>query len=178
MAELTTLARPYARAAFESAHEASALAAWSEALTLLAAISAETSVKSLVASPTLTAEKKSQSIVDICEGELNQAQQNFVRTLADNDRLPLLPEIAVLFELYKANQEKSVDVNIETAFELSAEQSSELEASLKKTLARDVELSASVNKELLGGVFIRAGDTVIDASIRGRLQKLARAMSA
>ncbi len=178
MAELTTLARPYARAAFESAFETSSLAEWSEALALLAAISGEASVKSLMVSPTLTSEQKSQNIIDICEGKLNQGQQNFVKNLADYDRLPLLPEISVLFELYKANQEKSVDVDIETAFELSATQTSELEASLKKTLARDVELSASVNKELLGGVFIRAGDTVIDASIRGRLQKLARAMSA
>jgi F-type H+-transporting ATPase subunit delta len=131
-----------------------------------------------MASPTLTSEEKSQKLVEVCEGELNQGQQNFLRNLADYDRLPLLAEISALFELYKANQEKSVDVNIETAFELSAAQSSELEACLKKTLARDVELSASVNKELLGGVFIRAGDTVIDASIRGRLQKLASAMSA
>ena len=177
MAELTTLARPYARAAFESAHEASALAAWSEALTLLAAISAETPVKSLVASPTLTAEKKSQSIVDICEGELNQTQQNFVRTLADNDRLPLLPEITVLFELYKANQEKSVDVTINTAFELDDEMTSKLASALKSKLQRDVQVSTAVDRSLIGGVVVRAGDIVIDGSVKGRLAKLAEAVS-
>lgn len=178
MAELTTLARPYARAAFESALESSTLTDWSEALALLAAISGESAVNALVASPKLTSTEKSKKIIEVCGGKLNQGQQNFVANLADYGRLPLLPEISVLFELYKANQEKSVDVNIETAFELSETQTRELAASLKKTLARDVELSASVNKDLLGGVFIRAGDTVIDGSIRGRLQKLASAMSA
>jgi len=178
MAELTTLARPYARAAFESARESNTLKDWSEALSLLAAISVEAPVQALTASPTLTAAEKSSKLIDVCDGKLNAGQQNFVKNLADYDRLPLLAEISVLFELYKANQEKSVDVNIETAYELDTAQSGALEAALKKALARDVELSTSVNKELVGGVFIRAGDTVIDASIRGRLQNLARAMSA
>lgn len=178
MAELTTLARPYARAAFESALSASALPAWSEALALLAAVSSEQAVQALVASPNQTAEQKSQSIIDVCGDKLSDKQQNFVKILAENARLALLPQISELYELYKANQEKSVDVNVETAFELTDAQLAALESSLKKTLARDVEFSTTVNKELLGGVFVRAGDTVIDASIRGRLEKLAGALSA
>ncbi|WP_370980535.1 F0F1 ATP synthase subunit delta [Agaribacterium sp. ZY112] len=178
MAELTTLARPYAKAAFESALQDSDLASWAEALTLLAAVSAQAPAAALISAPQITAEQKAQSLKDICADKLNKKQQNFVSILAENDRLALLPEIATLYELYKANQEQSVDVNIETAFDLDEAQLSALQVSLKKTLAREVELSTSVNSDLLGGVFIRAGDTVIDASIRGRLNKLAGAISA
>lgn len=178
MAELTTLARPYAKAAFKSALSASALPAWSEALALLAAVSGEDAVQALVASPKQTAEQKSQSLIDICGDKLSDKQQYFLKILAENDRLALLPQISELYELYKANQEKTVDVNVETAFDLTEAQLASLETSLKKTLDREVSFSTTVNKDLLGGVFIRAGDTVIDASIRGRLQKLAGAMSA
>lgn len=178
MAELTTLARPYAKAAFESALSAKALPAWSKSLGILAAVLNQEVVVALVSSPNLTAEEKSKTIIDVCGDELNQNLQNFITILADNDRLALLPQISALYELYKANQEKSVDVTIETAFDLSEAQLTALEISLKKTLARDVEFTTSVNKDLLGGVFIRAGDTVIDASIRGRLSKLAGVMNA
>ena len=178
MAELTTLARPYAKAAFESALSAKTLPVWSKSLVILAEVLNQEVVIAIVSSPNLTAEEKSKTIIDVCGDELNQSLQNFVAILATNDRLALLPQISALYELYKANQEKSVDVAIETAFELTKEQLTALESSLKKTLARDVEFTTSVNKDLLGGVFIRAGDTVIDASIRGRLSKLAGAMNA
>lgn len=178
MAEFTTLARPYARAAFESARDGNALSAWSEALSLLAAVSGDAAVKVLISSPNLTSSEKSSKLIDVCGDVLAEQQKNFVSVLADNGRLALLPEISQLFELFKANQEKTVDVDIETAFELNEAQLSALESSLKKTLARDVALSSKVDKALLGGVFIRAGDTVIDASVRGRLTKLAAAMGA
>ncbi|WP_096086637.1 F0F1 ATP synthase subunit delta [Agaribacterium haliotis] len=178
MAELTTLARPYAKAAFESALQDGALGNWSEALVLLAAVSAEETVAEAIASPQHTADEKAEAMIYICADKLNDKQQNFIKILAENDRLALAPEISTLFELFKANQEQSVDVNIETAFELTEAQLSALHAGLKKHLAREVELSTSVNSDLLGGVFIRAGDTVIDDSIRGRLNKLAGAMSA
>lgn len=178
MAELITLARPYAKAAFESARDDAALAGWSKALKLLAAVSEELAVKALIETPKMTSLQKSTAIAEVCAESLTDKQQNFVKILAENGRLALLPEISALYELYKANQEKSVDVNVETAYELTDAQLSTLEASLKKTLARDVEFSTSVDKTLVGGVFIRAGDTVIDASIRGRLNKLAGAMNA
>jgi F-type H+-transporting ATPase subunit delta len=178
MAELTTLARPYARAAFETARDSASLSAWSEALGLLAAVSTESAVEALVSSPNLTSSDKSQRLSEVCGDALDTQQKNFVSVLAENGRLALLPEIFELFELFKANQEKTVDVDIETAFELSDAQLAALETSLKKTLARDVALSSNVDKALLGGVFIRAGDTVIDASVRGRLSKLAAAMGA
>lgn len=178
MAELTTLARPYAKAAFEAARDDSALADWSKALGLLAAIAQEDAPRKLFSSPSMTAEQKSAALVELCGSELNDKQQNFVQVLARNTRLGLLPQVAALFELFKANQEKSVDVSVESAFEISAAELSTLENGLKKALARDVSCQATINKDLVGGVLIRAGDTVIDASIRGRLAKLADAMSA
>ncbi len=178
MAELTTLARPYAKAAFQSALGDKALSAWSDALALLAEVSLEAQVQALVSSPTLTADKKGTAIIEVCGDKLGDKTKNFVTVLASNGRLPLLPQISELFELYKAHQEKSVDVSIETAFELTDAQLAALETSLKRTLARDVAFTTSINKDLLGGVFIRAGDTAIDASIRGRLAKLAGAINA
>lgn len=178
MAELSTLARPYARAAFESAVADNALSTWSEALALLAAIAKEELPAKLFSAPSLTAEEKSSAVSDVCGDKLNAKQQNFVQVLASNNRLSLLPQVSALFELYKANHEKTVEVSVESAFEVSAEQLAVLENSLKKSLARDVACHTSVNKALLGGVFIRAGDTVIDASVRGRLAKLADVMNA
>jgi F-type H+-transporting ATPase subunit delta len=178
MAELSTIARPYAKAAFEAARDNSALAKWSEALALLAAIAQEEQAKRLFSSPSLTAEQKRDALISVCESELDEKQKNFIGILAHNNRLSLLPEIALMFELYKANQEKSVEVSLESAFDISDSELAALESGLKKTLARDVSCQATVNKDLVGGVLIRAGDTVIDASIRGRLAKLADAMSA
>ncbi|MFT7558420.1 MAG: F-type H+-transporting ATPase subunit delta [Flavobacteriales bacterium] len=178
MAELTTLARPYAKAAFEHALGESALASWSDALALLAAVSEQELPAKLFASPSVTADAKSTAMNDICGDKLNDKQQNFVKILSENGRLSLLTQVFALYELFKANQEKTIDVSVESAFEISDEQLNALEVGLKKNLARDVACQTTVNKELLGGVLIRAGDTVIDASIRGRLAKLAEAMNA
>ena len=177
MAELTTLARPYARAAFEYAREAKDLQSWSEALGVLASVAEQSNVQALLASPAFTAEHKSAKFIEVCGDRLNSGQQNFVRVLAEKKRLGLLMPIRALFELYKANQEKSVDVDIRSAFEISPELEQKLVQSLTKKLDREVKLQTSVDKNLLGGALIRAGDTVIDGSVRGRLAKLAEAMN-
>ncbi|WP_045856365.1 F0F1 ATP synthase subunit delta [Teredinibacter purpureus] len=176
MAELTTLARPYAKAAFEAARNAKALTEWSEALTLAANVTGQDKVKSLLSSPNLTAEQKSASLVELCGDTLNDAQQNFISVLAENGRLSLLPQVQQLFELYKANQEKAVDVDIQSAFEMTSEIEEKLAKTLTAKLDRKVTLQTSVDKSLLGGAIIRAGDTVIDGSVRGKLAKLAEAM--
>lgn len=177
MAELTTLARPYAKAAFIAARDESDLAGWSKALATAAAVSQADRVQSILSAPNLTAEQKAKAFVAVCGDELSGKQQNFVQVLADNRRLALLPEISVLFELYKANQEKSLDVTVETAFEIDAALEKKLVEALSKKLDREVTLSTAVDKALLGGALIRAGDTVIDGSVRGRLAKLAEAMN-
>ena len=176
MAELTTLARPYARAAFEFARDINALDRWSNMLATTTAVVQNADAAKLLKSPNYTGVVKGQKVVDICGDEIDNKVGNFVKHLAKNNRLELLPEVRELFEQMKANHEKTVDVNIATAFEISAEQQSKLAISLEKKLNRKINLQTSTDAGLLGGAVIRAGDTVIDGSIRGRLAKLAESM--
>ena len=177
MAEIITLARPYAKAAFEYALAADKLSAWSKSLTLLANVAVSETMQKVLNSPSLTSQQQAQTLIDVCGEELDEKAKNFVSALAANKRLALLAEIQNLFEQLKAQQEKSVDVDVTSAFELDSATEEKLAAALKKTLQRDVKLTTQVNKSLLGGVVVRAGDTVIDGSVRGRLAKLAEAMN-
>ncbi len=178
MAELSTLARPYAKAAFESARAAGDLQGWSDALLLLANVSLDDKVKLILGSPKLRGEEKSQVFIELCSESLNEKQQNFVKILAENKRLGLLASVQEQFELYKANLEKSVDVEIQSAFDISPELQQKIAQALATKLDREVTLQTSVDSSLLGGAIIRAGDTVIDGSVKGRLAKLAEAMGA
>ena len=176
MAELTTLARPYAKAAFEVAVQDGALDNWARMLGLSAAIASQESVHTLLLNPALTSEQIAQSFIDVCGDELDDKGQNLVRLLSENKRLELLPEISALYENLKAIQEQSVDVEITTAFEISSGLSDKLAQALKSRLQREVNLATSVDESLIGGAVIRAGDTVIDSSVRGKLTKLAESM--
>ncbi|WP_372749783.1 F0F1 ATP synthase subunit delta [Litorivivens sp.] len=176
MAELSTLARPYAKAAFEFALAAGDLAGWSVQLATAAAVAQQDVIKKVLASPAMTTAEQAQTFIDVCGDALSEKAQNFIRVLAQNKRLKLLPQIAVIFEAHKAAQEKSVDVELSTAYELDAETQQKLAEALSGKLQREVKVTAVVNKELLGGVLVRAGDLVIDGSVRGRLAKLAEAM--
>ena len=178
MAELTTLARPYAKAAFEHARDAKDLDGWLKAITLAAEVSLEHQVEAMLFSPNYTDEQKADAFLEICGDKLCDAQKNFVRVMAENKRLGVLPEVHTLFELYKSNQEKTVDVDIQSAFEISKKLEQKLAETLTKKLDREVSLQTSIDESLLGGALIRAGDTVIDGSVRGRLAKLAEAMNA
>jgi len=177
MAELTTLARPYAKAAFEFARTAKDLKGWQRALHQAATVSLHEQIQAVLSSPNMTSTQKGSIFCDVCGDVVDDRQKNFMMILAENNRLDLLPEVYELFELYKANQEKTVDVEISTAFDISAELEQKLAATLKAKLDRDVDLKTAVDKSLIGGALIRAGDTVIDGSARGRLAKLAEAMN-
>jgi F-type H+-transporting ATPase subunit delta len=181
MAELSTLARPYARAAFEYARDHSqdngALLVWAEQLQVAAAVTADETVAQVLSNPSLTAEQQAQILRDVCGDSLNAEGKNFVGLLASNKRLPLLPEIFALFEQYKANQEKTVDVTVYSAFEVDEQTQQTLAQVLKTKLERDVNVDSEVDASLLGGVLIRAGDLAIDGSVRGRLNKLSEAMN-
>ena len=177
MAELSTLARPYARAAFEYARQGNALEQWAGQLATAAAVAADERMASALDNPSLTSEQQAATLNDVC-GDATSAQvKNFVSILADNKRIALLPEIRRQFELFKANLEKSVDVEVISAFDLSEAVTSRLAEVLGRKLEREVKMSTSTDRDLLGGVLIRAGDTVIDGSVRGRLNKLAEAMN-
>jgi F-type H+-transporting ATPase subunit delta len=177
MAELSTLARPYAKAAFEYAVEAKDLQGWSNSLALAASVSQEPAVEKLLTSPSITAAKQAEAVQDICGDKLASACQNFISILSENRRLQLLPQISQQFEIMKANLEKAVDVDVVAAAKLDAAQQKTLSEALSAKLERKVNLQVSLDKSLIGGAVIRAGDTVIDGSIRGRLTKLAESLN-
>jgi F-type H+-transporting ATPase subunit delta len=177
MAELSTLARPYAKAAFEYARDNNALAEWSQQLATAAAVTADQHFEAVLNNPALTAQQQSSLLAEVCGEELGEQVKNLVMILASNKRLALLPEIHTLFAQYKANQEKSVDVEVVSAFDLDGAAAEKLAGVLGKKLEREVKVSTSTDRDLLGGVLIRAGDLVIDGSVRGRLNKLAEAMN-
>ncbi|MEQ7920909.1 F0F1 ATP synthase subunit delta [Xanthomonas sp. WHRI 1810A] len=176
MAELTTLARPYAKAAFEHAQTHQQLANWSAMLGLAAAVSQDDTMQRMLKAPRLTSADKAATFIEVCGDKFDAKAQNFIQVVAENDRLPLLPEISELFDLYKAEQEKSVDVDVTSAFALNQEQQDKLAKVLSARLGREVRLHAAEDATLIGGVIIRAGDLVIDGSVRGKLAQLAEAL--
>ena len=176
MAELTTLARPYAKAVFAEAQEKNALDAWSDDLAILAAFAADADMAKVLVHPSLTAEQQAQALTDVCGDKLNDAAKNLVAVLAENKRLPLLPEIAALYEELKAQLQNTVDVVVTSAQELNSDQADKLAQALKAKLNCDVRLTSEIDESLIGGAIIRAGDLVIDGSITGKLSKLAEAM--
>jgi F-type H+-transporting ATPase subunit delta len=177
MAELSTLARPYAKAAFEYALAQQDLGGWSKQLATAAAVAQSAPMQKLLSSPSKTADQRAAALLEVCGDVLSAKVQNFVRVLAENKRVELLPEISTLFEQLKANQERSVDVDVVSAFALDSDLQQRLAQALRSKLQREVTINASVDTSLLGGVLVRAGDVVIDGSVRGRLAKLAQAMT-
>jgi F-type H+-transporting ATPase subunit delta len=173
MAERATIARPYAKAAFEYARDANAFAAWSQGLTAAAEIAADPRVAELIQNPTWSASDIAGLVIEIAGARLDAGMQNFVRVLAENHRLPLLPEVAARYEAERAAVENTTDVEVISAVALNANQAEKLTAALNKRLKRRVRMQNSVDATLLGGAVIRAGDMVIDGSLRGRLERLA-----
>tara|TARA_R110002167_G_scaffold318114_12_gene523783 strand:- start:470 stop:1009 length:540 start_codon:yes stop_codon:yes gene_type:complete len=178
MAESITIARPYAKAAFQAAKDSQALTEWSEMLGYISAVAVDENMEAVLDNPALTSEQKAQFFIDVCGEKLTSEVKNFIFVLSENNRLGLVSDIAELFEIYRAQLERSLDVSIESAFELSDVQSEKLAQALSKKLDRKVVIASTVNQELIGGVIIRANDLVIDASVRGKIAKLAEAISA
>lgn len=176
MAESTSLARPYARAAFEAARDSGQFDDWSQSLNLLAAITSDDRMASVLRHPGLSAQEKIQLVKEVCDNPLPEPVDNFIHVMAENRRLPLFPAVAALFATYRHEYERIVDVTLTTAFELTDEQKQRLTQALAKRLDRRVELSVRSDQSIIGGVVIEAGDEVIDASLRGRLNRLANAM--
>ncbi len=173
MAELITLARPYAKAAFEYARAEKALDVWSSSLAVVASVVQQAAVEELLNSPTVTSVQKAATLVEICGEELNEKVKSFVAVMAENKRLPLLKEVQALFEDLKSQQEKFADITVSTAFAIDSDVEKALSEKLSKVLESEVSLSTDIDQSLIGGVVISAGDLVIDGSVRGRLAKLA-----
>ncbi|MDA0896956.1 MAG: F0F1 ATP synthase subunit delta [Proteobacteria bacterium] len=177
MAEPITLARPYAKAVFQVAVESNDLAGWSQMLRQIALVCKDERVAVLLSSPIITAEEQAEKLIGLFGDALTPAAQNVVKVLAYHGRLTLIAEIVELFEVLRAQQEKSVDAMVTTAFEVNDATVDALAAALTKSLNREVKLVANVDPSLIGGAIIRAGDTVIDSSVRGKLKKLAESIN-
>jgi len=177
MAEAITIARPYAQAIFDEAQKNNALKTWSETLLALAEAVNNAELREVIGNPKVSTQQLAELVEALLGAEASKQQHNLVRILAENQRLMVLPEIAAIFEMLKADAEKSVNVVVDSAFELSAEQQEKISSSLKKRLGRDIKLACNVKKELLGGVVIRAGDKVIDGSALTRLGEMATALA-
>ncbi|WP_346796935.1 F0F1 ATP synthase subunit delta [Halomonas sp. Bachu 37] len=178
MAETSTVARPYAKAAFEIARDHEILDQWSQALNLLSQVTADTEVRRLLGSPKLDSEQKVSLLADMLPGETNDAIRRFLETLAQQHRLMVLGEVAEQFEQLRAEHEKRIDVTVVSAYELDSKQQTKLAGALKKRLNREISITTQVDPALLGGVILRAGDTVIDGSVRGRLNRLSETLFA
>ena len=173
MAEITTIARPYAKAAFQFSLENDKLEHWSDMLEFASCVAADKQMLVLFNSPGITTDQQAEMFISICAEQLDSEGKNFISQLAENSRLEALPEVARLFELLKAEQEKTVEVSVTSAYEVTPEQADKIAQALKDRLGREVHISSQVDNSLIGGLIIRAGDMVIDGSVRGKLAKLA-----
>ena len=176
MAEIATLARPYANAVFELARSNDRLDKWSRMLGLLSATVQTREAQALIGSPALPSTAKAHRLTDVVRDELDAGGRRFVLVLADNKRLELLPEIAAQFEERKAEAEQVLDVEITAAVALSEAQVQDYVQALERRFNQQVNVTAIVEPDLVGGAVVRAGDTVIDGSVRGRLTRLVEAL--
>lgn len=173
MAELTTIARPYAEAVFDIAKEQKALDQWSKMLAFAVAVVTAPEMAAIIANPNVARQSVEAALTTVCEKELNAEGLNMLKTLLSNGRLAILPQVAEMFEELRAKEAGVVDAVITSAYPLDGAQLKELVASLEKRFGRKVEPQVAVDAELIGGVIIQVGDEVIDASVRGSLQNMA-----
>ncbi|MBY6188751.1 F0F1 ATP synthase subunit delta [Marinobacter hydrocarbonoclasticus] len=171
MSELTTVARPYAKAAFEFAVEKQAVDHWAQMLAFLAEVTANETVTDLL-SGQVNAEQLAQIFIQIGGEQIDEHGQNLIKVMAENGRLVALPAVAQQFALLREAWQQEITAEVESASELSDEQQANIAASLEQRLARKVKLNCSVNPDLIAGVIITAGDLVIDGSVRGKLSRL------
>ena len=178
MADRSTIARPYARAAFQEAQAQKRLAPWSDALATGAAVVRDPRVKPLLGDPGVTPAQLAELVISIAGDSLDQHGKNFVQTLAENRRLGYLPEISAIFNELKDAEEGIVDVTVTSAAPLDQQQQLTLAEALSRRLKRQVRLHCETDPSLIGGAVIRAGDLVIDGSLRARLDRIATALTA
>jgi F-type H+-transporting ATPase subunit delta len=177
MAENTIVARPYAKAVFELARDHDAFAQWGEFLALASAIVEDDGFRLLMHGPAAEPDRLAGVVIGVCGERAGELQQNFVRVLAENGRLGSLTEIAREFTELRDEYENIADVYVTSAVPLNETQKQEFAAAMKKRLGKDVRLNCDLDDSLIGGAIIRSGDIVIDGSLRGRLDRLAGAVT-
>ncbi|EMI4429090.1 F0F1 ATP synthase subunit delta [Providencia rettgeri] len=171
MSEIATVARPYAKAAFDFAVENQAVAKWQEMLAFTAEVTRNEQVGELL-SGSIAPETLAKTFISVCGDEIDEHVQNLIRVMADNGRLTTPPEVLTQFIQLRDSLESTIEVDVISANELSEQQSAKISAAMEKRLSRKVKLNCKIDKSVIAGVIIRAGDLVIDGSIRGRLERL------
>ena len=175
MSELTTVARPYARAAFEFATEHNNIDAWSDMLVFAANVVINPTMAELLKGKK-AAQELANLFINVCGDQLDESGQNFIKIMAENGRLSALPRVIELYADLEAEYKKQVDVTVVSAYALSKKQKDELSKSLTKRLARKVNLNCSIDKSLITGMIITAGDLVIDSSAKSQLHRLSNTL--
>jgi len=178
MAEISTIARPYAVAAYKLGREQKALGKWSEMLGFAAAVTNDAQIKAYIQDPKVVSSDLQATFLKVCGDQLNENGQNLVKVLVEYGRLSILPEISSAFEALKAQDEGTLDAEIIAAAKPSAAEVKDLVKRLEAKFGKKIEASVSVDPELIGGIKIIVGDTVIDASVKGQLQNLAYTLTA
>jgi F-type H+-transporting ATPase subunit delta len=178
MADKTTIARPYAKAAFEEARSVKSLGPWSDALHAAAAVVTDPRVVALIGNPRVKSSDLTQLVIDIAGPQIGEHGANFVNTLAENHRLAYLPEISALFDELKDEAEKVVDVTVTSAAPLDEGQRKTLTVALERRLKRGIRMQCHTDPSLIGGAVLQAGDLVIDGSLRSQLNKITYELTA
>lgn len=175
MAEATTIARPYAEAVFRLADQTNALPAWSTMLDTMTQVATNPDMQACIGNPRIARAHVVDWFLAACK-DLSEEARNFVRLLAENGRLPVLPEIRVSYEQLKNERERVLEAQVHTAFPLDEAQKAALVADLEKKFGRRINATIELDPELIGGVKVVVGDKVIDASVRARLAAMSAAL--
>jgi len=176
MAELATIARPYAEALFRVAQGGN-LQAWSDLVSEMAQVAAVPELTALAANPRVTDAQVAETFMSVLKSPLNDEAKNFINALIENGRLSALPEIGVQFQVLKNAQQGSADAEIVSAFAMTDAQVAELVASLQKKFGRKLNPTVTVDQSLIGGVRVVVGDEVLDTSVRAKLQQMQIALA-
>ena len=175
MSEVTTIARPYAKAAFEFAVEQKAVDSWLSMLLFAAEVSKDDTVQQVIHS-SMAPEQLAQLFIQICGEQLNEYGHNLIKVMAENGRLSVLPDVLVEFTALKAELDKEVEAVITSAAALSDAEKTKIQKSLENRYQRKVRLTCQLDPSLMAGLVIKIGDDIIDASVRSKLTRLAEAL--
>ena len=178
MSDLSNVARPYAQAVFELASENNDLATWGDQLDLLSAIASNEDLQAMLTNPAFTAEQQISVFLDVGGDKLSDAGKNLVRLLVENDRVEALPEMSAIFAEKRAEAERVIEADMITASAVAEEQQQAFSKALEARLGRSVNLNFEVDSSLIGGAVIRAGDWVVDGSVKAQLEQLEGALAA
>ncbi len=178
MAEISTIARPYAVAAYKLGKETKSLAKWSEMLGFAAAVANDAQMQAYIHDPKVVASDLQKTFLKVCGDKLNEHGQNLIKVLVEYNRLSILPAITSAFEALKAQDEGTLDAHIIAASKPSDAELKDLLKRLEAKFGKKIEADVTIDAELIGGFKIIVGDTVIDSSVKGQLQNLAYMLAA